>query len=245
MRRDAGRISAGGHVGDVEQPLHFQLVRLLSQIAEEILDGSGGVGGLRVFVERRHGENAALAGIAIDIILHFGAVKIGDAERFIENRRGFRQILRGKSGGFFVLLDCGGHVALIRIELTQAEDCLNAIDGARTAGRCACRHRAQIAGEKFFELGFRVGVGFVAQLADFHGILVPTFGFGETKQSGFGFVEAGNVRGVLHDIRRRTWPELHSAGTHVRGSGLIRRGAIRGSRRLRHEFQNGVARRGR
>ena len=115
--RNAGRVVPHIHIGKIQQPFHFEIVGLSFEIFREILNGLRRTGGLRIVEIRTHREDAPVAGIAIDVVVHLGFVQITDPEHFLHQRHGLRNILRGNAVRHLPLFDGLGHFALVCVDL--------------------------------------------------------------------------------------------------------------------------------
>ncbi len=121
-------------------------------------------------------EDAAVAGLAVHVIVHFGFVEIGVAENFFHQRNAFGQLGFHDARALFPVGERFGHAALIRID--QREDVLIAelIGGT---GVLRVFGFGEF-GDAVAELGDGLGV----ELADRGGGAIPAGGFFHGEKGG-------------------------------------------------------------
>ncbi len=115
--RNAGGVVPHIHIGKIQQPFHFEIVGLSFEIFCEILKGLRCTGGLRIVEIRTHREDASIAGIAINVVVHLGFVQITNPEHFLHQRHCVGDIRRGNAVRDLPLFDGLGHFALVCVDL--------------------------------------------------------------------------------------------------------------------------------
>ena len=116
------RILSDRHVGEIQKPLHLQLIRplrLYRQILQKILNGLIGIVCQAIRLGEPRWKEAPISRIAIDAVLHFRFVEISHAEHFRQLRNSRWNFSKRNFVSSLPVLDSLFHVSLIGLQLRQ------------------------------------------------------------------------------------------------------------------------------
>ena len=177
MFRNPAGITSQRHIGDIEQPPHFEIIRFFLEILQKKFDAFLRIDSLCKGAAGSCRQEASITRGAIDIIFHFRLVQVGNPKALIHSQGGRRgKARRSDPICLFVLLDGRIHFALVGTHFTQRVIRIERVLRRARGASLLIRWRQEL----FQRLLFCCN-RLLANLADFAWILIPASGLGKVR----------------------------------------------------------------